>query len=442
MDALEAATLTASGRAAFLDGEVELRLYNDVTLLEQREKKVLKDLPLPAGSISLTNYRIIFTGGSGGSGEQSQTVAFSIYLGKVASADDCNTHLLSRSTRARILFNVPSLRHLEIGIRFAGDGKADFLRRVADALKRKSWESMPPPRQLSSSAASVVGVGNGPGGPPTVPAALPTPAFSTANAGLSGIIKKQERELSSVDSLTKQALNDMDALMQHARTVVKVVKDYAAYLEESRGGASGGASSRSGAAGETESETGETNEIETILQEIGIASPVTKFSAGKLFHQQLARQIADILHEGSRLRKLGGMITVTDLFCLVNRARGTELVSPDDLLKSVQCMEFLHVGMRLKRYQSGVLVLQLDSCSEETLCQSILDCIIRNERDTERRLGFKQGMLAFEVSQELKLSLIVTKELLLAAEMRGLLCRDESYQGLAYFSNIFLGIGL
>ena len=34
------------------------------------------------------------------------------------------------------------------------------------------------------------------------------------------------------------------------------------------------------------------------------------------------------------LAHAGGILPLTDLYCLYNRARGTDLVSPDDLLKA------------------------------------------------------------------------------------------------------------
>jgi hypothetical protein len=40
------------------------------------------------------------------------------------------------------------------------------------------------------------------------------------------------------------------------------------------------------------------------------------------------------------------------------RARGTELISPDDLMDSCKLLEGLHLGMRLRPFKSGVLVIQ------------------------------------------------------------------------------------
>jgi hypothetical protein len=53
--------------------------------------------------------------------------------------------------------------------------------------------------------------------------------------------------------------------------------------------------------------------------------------AGARYHVELARQLADVL--AAPLARAGGMLPLPDVYCLLNRARGTELVSPDDLLK-------------------------------------------------------------------------------------------------------------
>jgi ESCRT-II complex subunit VPS36 len=75
-----------------------------------------------------------------------------------------------------------------------------------------------------------------------------------------------------------------------------------------------------------------------------MVSPVTRLSAGRQYHQELARQIADLLLSDNRLRRLGGMVALSDVYCLYNRARGMELVSPSDLYEAAQLMEGLRIG--------------------------------------------------------------------------------------------------
>ena len=49
---------------------------------------------------------------------------------------------------------------------------------------------------------------------------------------------------------------------------------------------------------------------------------------------ELSRQLADFLEKP--LQQSGGIMTLPDVYCLYNRARGTELVSPDDLLQAIK----------------------------------------------------------------------------------------------------------
>ena len=69
------------------------------------------------------------------------------------------------------------------------------------------------------------------------------------------------------------------------------------------------------------------------LLNLGIVSPVTKETAGSLYLTELARQLADFLK--GPVERAGGMMPLPDVYCLYNRARGAELVSPDDLLQAV-----------------------------------------------------------------------------------------------------------
>lgn len=144
---------------------------------------------------------------------------------------------------------------------------------------------------------------------------------------------------------------------------VVVVQRYAAYVQA--GGKEDGVEAQS--------------ELLGMLQGVGIASPVTKEMAGNAYHEQLARQFADLLLTDNRLRyvvglpwlwkvlcltiscccrsrRLGSILTLTDAYCLYNRARGTDLVSPEDLLQAATLLRPLRLGLHLDMFPSGVKV--------------------------------------------------------------------------------------
>ena len=58
-------------------------------------------------------------------------------------------------------------------------------------------------------------------------------------------------------------------------------------------------------------------------------SQVSKDIAGKQFHSQLANELEKFLE--TVIDTFGGVIGLVDLYCMYNRARGTDLISPEDL---------------------------------------------------------------------------------------------------------------
>ena len=53
------------------------------------------------------------------------------------------------------------------------------------------------------------------------------------------------------------------------------------------------------------------------------------------------------------------MMTLTDAFCRVNRARGLELISPEDLLGACRALKAAGMPMRMHTFDSGVAAVQV-----------------------------------------------------------------------------------
>lgn len=69
-------------------------------------------------------------------------------------------------------------------------------------------------------------------------------------------------------------------------------------------------------------------------------------------------------------------MTLADVYCLFNRARGTELISPDDLLQAVNLFPTTGAQMHLRAFPSGVLVIQSNSHDDnEVSLPSAVMCI-------------------------------------------------------------------
>ena len=72
-----------------------------------------------------------------------------------------------------------------------------------------------------------------------------------------------------------------------------------------------------------------------------------------------------------------------DVFCLFNRARGSELISPDDLLKSCQLWEKLRIPLQFRVFESGVTVVQSLDRSDDEVCALLSRAVASTEADDD-----------------------------------------------------------
>lgn len=92
--------------------------------------------------------------------------------------------------------------------------------------------------------------------------------------------------------------------------------------------------------------------------------------AGNLYYSELARQLSDFLDK--LLPLSSGILSLADVYCLFNRARGIELVSPEDLYKACCEFERLNLPMKLKKFDTGLLVVQSLKYTEELVTEKVL----------------------------------------------------------------------
>ncbi|XP_063088743.1 vacuolar protein-sorting-associated protein 36 isoform X2 [Cavia porcellus] len=123
----------------------------------------------------------------------------------------------------------------------------------------------------------------------------------------------------------------------------------------------------------------------------------------------------------------GGIMSLTEVYCLVNRARGMELLSPEDLVNACKMLEVLKLPLRLRVFDSGVMVIELQSHKEEEMVASALETVSE-----------KGSLTSEEFAKLVGMSVLLAKERLLLAEKMGHLCRDDSVEGLRFYPNLFM----
>ncbi|XP_010931485.2 vacuolar protein sorting-associated protein 36 isoform X2 [Elaeis guineensis] len=397
--------LTASGRPVFLPNEVERCLISAVDL-DAEENPALPTLR--SGLLVLTSHRILWI-------DESSTSGRAIPLAAVVHAFPPKKSLRSMfaSPRIRIQVSVsPDGRVGEKGTRsemvtIVMRGKNDpdvFYGRLLEVLRSRTWEASEGSEGRERGSGSGEGEGSARVRMPVV--------------GVSGILRKEQEMWESTDKSLQEAFHDLNALMSKAKEMVQLAEKMRQKLLLG--------SSAQGSA--NDDELGSKQEMQDWLLSVGIVSPVTKESAGALYHQQLSRQLADFVK--LPLEKAGGLIALIDIYCLFNRARGTELISPEDLLQACALWEKFDVPVMLRKFDSGVMVIQNKAHSDDEVFARITSLAQKPD-------ALRMGISPSDAALTLGIAPALAKEHMLTAESKGLLCRDVSPDGFRFYINLF-----
>lgn len=244
-----------------------------------------------------------------------------------------------------------------------------------------------------------------------------------SGTGIHGLEQIGERKKLETQEVLGGALEDLQTLMARAKDVVQLAEKYARHLEKEEQNADGAALNARKALRESS-------------QALGLSSTVvTKEMAGgqEIFHAELARQIAEFLENGGILRREGGVISLVDLFAIYNRARGVSLISPKDLYSACEQMEKLHLPIRMRKFKSGLIVVQESFRTPQVIIKHILNWLEKLEP-----WHSDIGVSAEEASAKFGWSVTVAVEELEMAEQNGALCRDEQLSGIRFFPNLIL----
>ncbi|XP_058211432.1 vacuolar protein sorting-associated protein 36 isoform X2 [Rhododendron vialii] len=419
---LPAAELTGSGRPVLQQGEVECSLLSSVDV--ECEDNPTSFPLLKSGLLIVTTHRLLWIPSDG-------ATACAIPLAAVShvfsSSSSSSNH--KKKSVIKTMFSSPRVR---FQVSVASEGRVDergtgsmvitlvlrgknsdpdsLLGKLLEAWRGRAWES--------TSGGS--GSGKFDGGSSSGGGGLRMPVV-----GVSGILRKEQEMWESTDKSLQDAFQDLNALMSKAKEMVMLAETMRLKLLS-------GSNNQASVAND-EDEMVSKEEMQDWLLSVGIASPVTKESAGALYHQQLSRQLADFVKIS--LERSGGMINLIDIYCVFNRARGTELISPEDLLQACSLWKNADVPVMLRKFDSGVMVIQNKSYNDEKVLSGIKSLALKPE-------ALQTGISASDAAIMLGIAPAMAKEHLLTAESKGLLCRDVSPDGFRFYVNLFQDINL
>uniref|UniRef100_M4C2B0 Vacuolar protein-sorting-associated protein 36 n=1 Tax=Hyaloperonospora arabidopsidis (strain Emoy2) TaxID=559515 RepID=M4C2B0_HYAAE len=330
LDILQTLPLTAAGRPALFGNEVEIYSEEKIGLYDRTFKT-----PHTHGRCSVTTHRLFYMDEN-----SSPPVAFFVpleWIGRLTK----EAGFLQRSAKLRVDITTrpPSAATSFLKLSFKDGGRDDFYSPLAASLKRQAWKDT-----QSSHLAD---------------RRLMKRYFNAADAGIAGIMRRQQEAQKETTELATTAFSDLTNLMIKAKDMVGLIERYvdmqrATELAEED---------------ETTSSEADMNKLSSLMLDMGIISPVTRANSGAAYYAQLARQLAEYLR--AHMPQNGGIMTLSDIYCMFNRARGVELISPDDLYHAAVLQKKLNLGCSMRKFPSGLIVLQTDTHSEDKVAEQL-----------------------------------------------------------------------
>ncbi|KAH8690883.1 putative vacuolar protein sorting protein [Talaromyces proteolyticus] len=349
-----------------------------------------------------------------------------------SSSKEGTTATIQRTESPAPFFNQSNITNREISdsikLSFRGGGEKTFYERLKSCLIQRKWllQNAPPVPQLSQSPHREAG-----SSPAPDRSGQSTPRPSAV--GIAGLEQRGVESRKNNELVIGNAFEDLEALMASAKQIVSLAETLA---------------SESGVGGK-----GRSTEASAVLSESAAALNMvtTKDMLGSgaenLYLSELSRNLAEYLTDDRKgvLRKEGDIMSLIDLWALFNRTRnGVELVSPSDFQQAAELWDKLKLPVRLRRFKSGLLVVQPYDWSDEKIIQQLDEWLqeLRMQTPSESSawdwIRYGCGVTAQETAQHFGWSVGVAAEELEMAEDRGVLCREEGIEGVRFWRNYFL----
>eukprot|EP00038_Savillea_parva_P019764 m.28776 g.28776 ORF g.28776 m.28776 type:complete len:401 (-) comp4545_c0_seq1:210-1412(-) len=229
--------------------------------------------------------------------------------------------------------------------------------------------------------------------------------------GVSARVARDKQEIEKSESSIREAFQgDLEELKRRAKDMVKLSEQFTAKVRKG------------------EVSDSDTAEFQSYVVSLGISDPITKKACGgneSKFHRELATELATFLAEPIANAK--GLMLLQDVYCLYNRARGTMLISPDDLVAAASLLEAVGAPLTLRTFDTGVKAIQAAGQSDAAMAERVSGLVAKAGH-----------MSAPQLAQQEDVSVTLAHEMLLASERVGATCRDDTIEGLAFFPNRFL----
>ncbi|KAJ8690774.1 Vacuolar protein-sorting-associated protein 36 [Pleurotus ostreatus] len=263
----------------------------------------------------------------------------------------------------------------------------------------------------------------------------PSERHATTRSGINGILRVVESSAQNRENDLQDSLQDLEALMNKAKEMVRLAADLNEKLTASA--SSGPSASPLNTSINSDSsalvpvtEPEEATFIRSSLAQLGLQmanTPVTldMMKDDRKWFDELARELAGILQGSSRSGNgstgtglLGerGILPLDEVWGGWNRARGVALIPPSTFLQVIPLLSsYTDPPIRRRTFASGLSVLHTPPFTDAAFAARLSGLLALSGPKT-----------TIEVAQEEKMAVGLATEMIDAVEQGGYICRDDA----------------
>lgn len=303
---------------------------------------------------------------------------------------------------------------------FRKGGESVFYQHLADEIQSIQWRALEAAGGINGDATKV-----------TQQSREQSPQKDLVG-GIRGLEKLDEMKRKQNELVLSLSLDDFEQLMYKAQDILSLASSFQTVLKPQR---------------------------HSFAKSVTTMPPLVFNKSSSLYHQELARHISEFLLN-FELTLVTSMITLQDLFASYNRflilsqGFGSELVPPPDLQKSLDFLDKLKLPVRLKTYQSGLVVVARRSHDLQELHRLVMQYLVAEQNaftylkyrsellaDTDGYMRDKyrafNGLTVSQIADHYGWSPAVCAEELQRCIEAALVVVDENILGTFYFANSF-----
>ena len=185
--------------------------------------------------------------------------------------------------------------------------------------------------------------------------------------GMSRIQNLMRKKIDNQNKMISGSFNDIQSLRENAEAMISLAQQIRAKLSTSQANNSEKASQAA--------------EINSVLSKIGFVDPVTKEVAGSDYYIKLAEQINLYFTDYFKKNPDIKVITLIDAYCIYNRARGGNTISPKDMTQAINNFHKVAGQIQIKNFNKEMIVLHTNEFSNENLINLITNYMNENKQD-------------------------------------------------------------